>query len=55
MQENVVSNVMKGAGILDLAGMSDVSLVNGVKVREIVKGVALISYKRKGRMSSRGE
>ena len=32
VQENVVSNAMRGASLLDLSGMADASVVNGVRV-----------------------
>lgn len=32
VQENVISNIMKGSGVLDLSGMTEESVVNGVKV-----------------------
>jgi hypothetical protein len=31
-QENVISNIMKGSTLLELSGMTDESVVNGVKI-----------------------
>ena len=32
VQENIISNMMKGCSLLDLSGMSDTSIVNGVNI-----------------------